>query len=108
SFALNSNPAQLKSRLQAADAGRPVLSFRVSFLICLKAFSRSILTDTQARYPSISPVPSDLLDFIEENKSSSSDECCPTCSSLQHLVKVLSDIDLTCRMTNNISDNSQL
>src|SRR4029434_3552357 len=48
-FALNSNAAQLKSRSQAAEAGRPVLSFRDSFLIFCKAFSTSILTETQAK-----------------------------------------------------------
>lgn len=80
-FAVNNSPAVLKRRSQAAEAGRPVLSLRERILMCGNEFNRSILFEIQARYPSSSPVPCDLLDFIEEKKSSSSDECCPTCST---------------------------
>ncbi len=73
-FAVNSSPALLKRRLHAAEAGRPVLSLTERFLMWGNEFNRSILFETQARYPSSSPVPCDLLDFIEEKN------CCLTCS----------------------------
>src|SRR4029434_302413 len=47
-FAVNGNPAQPKSHSQAVEAGRPVLSFRDSFLIFCK-FSRFIMNATIGR-----------------------------------------------------------
>lgn len=67
-FAVKSSPAQLKRCSQAADAGRSVLSLRDNFFMSGNKWSKSILSDGLARYPSSSPVPSDRLVVSDEKK----------------------------------------
>ena len=69
-----------------------------------KEWSKSILSDTQERYPSRSPLPCDLLGISYEKKSSSSDKYSLCCSvSSIHYVNLYSG-----KYTMSISENSAL
>lgn len=71
---LKSNPAVLKSLSQAGDAGRGVLVLIERLQIAGNMNRDSLVSETQARYPSNSLLASCVVCFKEAKKSSSSDE----------------------------------